>query len=136
MWIELAGLGTYRPSSHKTEHVGRARLIHIGPQAQMILEPFLKEHAADDFVFSPQEAVRELRLQRRLRQKTRPTPSELARRRMFRPKEILGDLYTRRSYAVAIARGCQGIPRSQRPERIGKARLDPEPPLVTKSASA
>ncbi len=97
----------YRPSSHKTEHFGRARLIHIGPQAQAVLEPFLKEHVPEEFVFSPQEAVRELRIQRRLRRKTRPTPSELARRRMFRPKEMLGNLYTRRSYAVAIARGCR-----------------------------
>lgn len=32
---------TYRPSSHKTEHRGRDRLVQIGPKARAILEPLL-----------------------------------------------------------------------------------------------
>lgn len=106
--VERGGrIWIYRPSSHKTEHFGRARMIHLGPQAQAVLEPFLKDHAPDDYVFSPQQVVRELRLQRHARRKSRPTPRQLARRRMARPTELLGIRYTRRSYAVAIARACR-----------------------------
>lgn len=31
----------YRPTEHKSEHVGRPRVIGLGPQAQAILQPFL-----------------------------------------------------------------------------------------------
>jgi integrase len=32
---------TYEPSDRKTAHHGHRRIIYIGPQAQMILRPFL-----------------------------------------------------------------------------------------------
>jgi integrase len=31
----------YRPASHKTEHLGHERVIHIGPRAQVILRPYM-----------------------------------------------------------------------------------------------
>ena len=36
----------YRPESHKTEHHGRERVIHIGPRAQQVLRPYLLRAAA------------------------------------------------------------------------------------------
>ncbi len=36
----------YRPRSHKTQHHGKERIIPIGPQAQLILRPFLPDFPA------------------------------------------------------------------------------------------
>ena len=100
-------LWTYRPTSHKTEHFGRGRVVYLGPQAPVVLAPFLKPAEPDVFVFSPKEAVAEMRQSRRLARKTRPTPSELAKRRRHIATQRLADRYNRRTYGVAIARGCQ-----------------------------
>lgn len=102
-----ARLWTFRPTSHKTEHFGRGRVIYLGPRAQVVLTPFLKPAQPDAFVFSPKEAVEEIRRARREARKSRPTPSELAKRKVHVGTERLADRYNRRSYAVAIARGCQ-----------------------------
>jgi integrase len=40
---------TYIPEHHKTEHRGKTRIIYIGPQAQVILAPWLVK--AKQFVF-------------------------------------------------------------------------------------
>jgi len=57
---------TYRPTSHKTEHHGRLRVIYLGPRAQAVLRPFLKcdVHA---WLFSPTDAMEELWTARRQR---------------------------------------------------------------------
>ncbi|TWU08840.1 Tyrosine recombinase XerD [Symmachiella macrocystis] len=33
----------YRPSSHKTEHHNKQRVIYLGPQAQAIIQPYLRD---------------------------------------------------------------------------------------------
>jgi integrase len=38
---------TYTPSSHKTQHHGKQRKIHIGPKAQSILLPYLLRGASE-----------------------------------------------------------------------------------------
>ena len=52
---------TIAPARHKTQHHGHARTIHVGPQAQAVLHPFL--NAADPAApcFSPAAAARERR---------------------------------------------------------------------------
>lgn len=53
----VAGLcHAYRPSSHKTEHHGRDRVVLLGPNAWAILEPWLRPDAPETFLFSPAEA--------------------------------------------------------------------------------
>ncbi len=48
----------YRPSSHKTQHKGKQRVILLGPQSQQIILPLL--HAdARAFVFRPRENASE-----------------------------------------------------------------------------
>jgi integrase len=50
----------YRPTSHKTEHHGKERIILIGPQAQAILKPYIARRTKlSEFVFLPSEAHRE-----------------------------------------------------------------------------
>jgi integrase len=75
----------YTPWTHKTEHHGHERKIAIGPKAQVILRPFLKPDDPKAFIFGPREAVEEMHAERRLRRKTKRTPSELRRRRKTQP---------------------------------------------------
>ena len=43
--IDTSGkIWEYRPESHKTEHHGKERVIFLGPRAQEIVRPFLKNN--------------------------------------------------------------------------------------------
>jgi integrase len=46
----------YRPPRHKTEHHGINRLILLGPQAQAIIEPWLRPTERERYLFSPYES--------------------------------------------------------------------------------
>ena len=77
--IDMSGrIWVHKPGSHKTEHHGRNRVVFIGPKAQQVLSPFLK-HDLDTFIFSPADAVRELRQRLRTRRKTHVQPSQFCR---------------------------------------------------------
>lgn len=98
---------TFRPARHKTMHLGKSRVVMIGPRAQKILKPFL-ERKPDTFCFSPAEAqaarVAEL-------SKLRKTPlccgNKPGTNRKSKPAMKPGECYTAVSYARAIARGCE-----------------------------
>ncbi|MBI4716595.1 MAG: hypothetical protein HY763_02230 [Planctomycetes bacterium] len=94
---------SYGPSSHKTEHHGKARVVFLGPRAQAVLRPFMNRDP-EAYLFNPREAVEEHHLARRLNRRTPMTPSESTRQRKIAPRRVPGARYTRRSYAVAIAR--------------------------------
>lgn len=96
----------YVPASHKTEHHGRSRRIYLGPRAQAVLAPFFGVKV-DAYLFSPTDAVEELRESQRANRKTPMTPSQAARRRKNRPQRKPGLRYDTSSYAYAIARGCE-----------------------------
>ena len=95
----------YSPSSHKTEHHGKARVVFLGPRAQVVLRPFMNGDP-EACLFNPREAVEEHHLARRLNRRTLMTPSQNTRKREIAPARVPGARYTRRSYAVAIARAC------------------------------
>jgi integrase len=103
---------TYTPESHKTEHHGRERRIYLGPQAQAVLKPWLRPELGAS-LFSPGEAMEELRIERRRNRRTRMTPSQRARTRRRRPRREPGERYTTESYRRAIAYGCKwaGVPK-------------------------
>jgi integrase len=71
---------TYTPESHKTEHHGRERQIHLGPRAQEVLRPWLRTDLAA-YLFSPAEAEAERHAGLRARRKTPVQPSQRDRRR-------------------------------------------------------
>ena len=94
--VEVDGIEIieYTPASHKTKHKGFNRVIRLGPQATMILQPFL--HRPDDsFCFSPAESEAE-----RLAElhRLRVTPMSCGNRpgtnRKPRPQKEPGDQYT------------------------------------------
>jgi len=85
--ISKAGTWRYRPSTHKTEHKGRERLIHIGPEGQDVLRPYL-DRDPEHFCFSPRESVGK-------------------RSRKSSPRRRPGERYTPTSYRRAVMRGCE-----------------------------
>lgn len=98
----------YRPTRHKTEHHAHERLIYLGPQARLVLTPFLRDDRPDDYLFSAAEAEREWRRPKHGRRKTPLScgnaPGSNRRRR---PKVKPGHVYRRDSYTRAISRACE-----------------------------
>lgn len=77
--INMSGrVWSYRPTSHKTEHHGRDRVIYLGPRAQDILKPFLKA-GLRAFLFSPIDAMQARLREQRANRQTPMTPSQAAR---------------------------------------------------------
>lgn len=97
----------YRPKQHKNKWRGKARVILIGPRAQVVLTPYL-DTGSDEYCFSPtrSEAAR-----RRLRHEKRKTPLSVGNRpgtnRKRSPKLLPGDRYHEPAYRRAITRACE-----------------------------
>lgn len=96
----------YCPESHKTEHHGFRRLIYLGPEAQMILSPYMNRmpHA---YLFSPIEAEQQRRADLH---SVRRTPLSYGNHpgtnRKRKPARKPRDRYDVASYRRAITRGC------------------------------
>lgn len=106
-----SAIWVYRPGSHKTEHHGHDRKVYLGPKAQEILKPWLREDESA-YLFAPLEELEERSRVRRALRKTKVQPSQARRTRKKSPKKPPGAFYKVRSYNRAIARGCEkaGIP--------------------------
>lgn len=106
--IDMSGpVWAYVPSSHKTEHHGRERIIEIGPRGQGIIREFLKPDTAA-YLFDPRDAESERHAEapthRRRNQKT--NRRKTARR--------LRERYDTSSYRRAIQRACDRADREAR----------------------
>ncbi len=95
----------YRPATHKTEHHGFQRQVVLGPRAQEVIRPFLKQDGGA-YLFSPKEAQAIRHARQRDERRTPLTPSQRARKPMKRPRIAPADHYPRESYANAIRRAC------------------------------
>ncbi|OAI53243.1 hypothetical protein AYO44_04215 [Planctomycetaceae bacterium SCGC AG-212-F19] len=82
----------YTPDSHKREHHELERPIALGPKAQAVLIPWLREDRPQAYLFSPKAVVAARKISRKI----------------IRP----GDHYRESSYRNVIRRACQrlGIP--------------------------
>ena len=96
---------TYTPVNHKTAWRGDERVIHIGPKARAILEPYM-DRPADAFCFSPSESEAVRHKEQRARRKSPVQPSQRNRRKN-KPKRPAGTHYTRDSYRRAINRAAE-----------------------------
>jgi integrase len=92
----------YRPAGHKTEHLDRQRVIHIGPRAREVLLPYMLRDA-ESHCFSPAESEAQRKSLLREHRQTKVQPSQLDRRKEL-PKQKPSDRYTKDSYARAITR--------------------------------
>lgn len=124
--IEAGGkIWLYKPTQHKTRHHGQTREIHIGPRAQEVLRPFLKENV-EAWCFSPAEADADSRAARHARRKTPiGQGNEQGTNRRHKPTRKPGERYTTESYRRAIARGCEiafGMPADLLEPRTKKTR--------------
>ncbi len=94
-------------SEHKTAHLGKSRILFIGPRAQEVITAYLLR-PADGFCFDPREALEE---RRERDHANRTTPLSCGNRRgtnvKRNPKRKAGDHYTTQSYARAISRACE-----------------------------
>jgi integrase len=92
-------------SDHKTAHHGKQRALFFGPVAQAALAPLLLGREADEYVFSPREAVKQVRARRAAE---RTTPLSCGNRpgtnRKRRPSTGPGAHYTPNTYGHAIKR--------------------------------
>ena len=103
---------TYKPRHHKTQYLGKMRLIPLFAEAQLALEPFLMRVPPlepDELIFSPRRAEAERSVELRKDRKTRVQPSQLARQakaladRVRPPREA----YDANTYARAVRRGVE-----------------------------
>lgn len=110
--IDTSGkVWAYTPESHKTEHHGRPRVIHLGPKAQAVLRPWLRVELTLP-LFSPADAVAERKEMMRASRKTAVQPSQVDRSKS-KPKRQAGKQYPVDSYRRAIAHACivAGVPK-------------------------
>jgi len=89
-WTRFGPLWSYTPAHHKDEHVGRSRVIMLGPQAQAAITPFLRP----GYLFCRQEADRERRDALHEARKTAAVMRKSTRKnRKRRPSKVPGDCY-------------------------------------------
>ena len=96
-----------RPPEYKNKHRGKERLIHVGPQAQAIIKPYLVDRRVDAYLFSPAESERWRRAELHKRRKT---PMSCGNKpgsdRKGTAKRKVRDRYDTNSFAQAIGYGC------------------------------
>jgi integrase len=98
--LETSGpVWVFRPLSHKLEHRGRERVVFIGPDAQAVLKPWLRDDPAE-FVFGPRQ-LREYDL----RDRPKPRPRTAWEKRT-RKRRVPRDRYTSNGYLQAVRRAC------------------------------
>ncbi|QDT67901.1 site-specific tyrosine recombinase XerC [Planctomycetes bacterium MalM25] len=100
----------YSLDDHKTAHRGHSRVVPIGPKAQAILKPWLRDDP-NEFLFSPAEAEKERRKAQRAARKTKVQPSQ-RKARTSPGKRRPRDHYRVDAYCKAIKRACAkaGVP--------------------------
>ncbi len=106
----------YSPLSHKTEHHGRRRVVHIGPMAQKVLVAYL-DRDPEMHCFRPSDSETQRRAERiPVRAKPVTRDNTLGDARARSPKRTPGTAYSVASYRRAIKRAA---------EKAGTARWSP-----------
>jgi integrase len=103
----------YEPADHKNRWRGHRRLVALGPQAQTILQPFLRR-PTDAFLFSPKEAEQWRNAKRREERQTPLSPSQAKRRPKAHPRRPKRDGYDVDSYRRAIRYGIEKTNRQRK----------------------
>jgi integrase len=111
--LEMTGaVWAYRPGSdagphgrHKTAHRGQARVVLLGPRAQEVLRPWLRQNL-QEYLFQPREAMEQYRAELRRKRQTPLTPGQAHRGPRSNPKRAAGDRYRVSSYDHAVMAAC------------------------------
>lgn len=129
------GVWLFVPSRAKKDKSGRATVYLLGPRAQAVLRPFLRDDP-DAYLFDPRESRREWEAEKRAARKTPVQPSQ-ADRSKAKPLVQPGRAYTVASYDRAITRAARraGVPHWT-PHQVRHAfasRIERETDLMTAS---
>lgn len=81
----------YRAAYHKTDYQGRPREIYLGPQAQAVVKPSLKDDLSAH-LFVPAEAENRRNLERRRKRRLRLWPRDMKRKRKRHPRRPPGQV--------------------------------------------
>jgi len=100
---DRCGMLVARLAEHKTAHLGAERLVYFGPEAESILEPFLRGRSPDRPLFSPTEAEVERRAARHAKRKTpRGRGNRPRTNRVDAPARSPGEAFSVDSYRRAV----------------------------------
>jgi len=101
----------YRPAAHKTDHLGRERIVPLTGEALAVVRAFMRADP-DAPVFQPRDAEHERAKQRRADRASPLTPSQRARKPKSNRKRGPRDRYSSDTYRRAITRACEraGVP--------------------------
>ena len=106
-WLYIPGRGKTPVGDHKTAHFGRVKVIPFTKEAQRILTPRITDFNSKDHIFSPEEAMEEIR---EWRHAGRQTPLSCGNRpgtnRKEHPMIKPGKRYTTDGLCQACKRGC------------------------------
>jgi integrase len=92
---------------HKTAYKGKSRTLYVGPKAQAILTPFLLR-GADEYCFSPADAMKRVRDQRHAERTTPPNQGNRpGTNKKRKPAKKPGECYTTGSYSRSIRSACE-----------------------------
>jgi integrase len=103
----------YKPSVHKTEHLGFERPVYLGPRAQRVVTELFRPELSE-YLFNPREAIYPRKLKKLEAGKEAPGNAKRNKRRggsRSRGRRP-GACYTSESHRRAIARACvaAGVP--------------------------
>jgi integrase len=108
---------TFTPRYHKTSWRGRTRTIHLGPDAQAVLAPWLGGVEPAELVFTPARSEAARIAERSAARKTPRYPSHMKRNAAKRKQPAAtarkpAGRYNRHSLGLAIRRACRraGVP--------------------------
>jgi integrase len=101
----------YKPSRHKTQHLGKSRSVMIGPRGKALIEAFIAGGTVADPsgpLFSPRRMREERFAEMRAKRKTRVQPSQADRRTQNPdPRKLPAAQYTPNAYALAVRRAAK-----------------------------
>ena len=100
----------YSPPDHKTAHLGRDRVIFIGPQAQQVLARYLLRDS-EAYCFSPADSERK---RRAIQHENRKTPLSCGTKPKGNPTGNAGDRYNTAAYRRAITRAVNKVNRQRK----------------------
>ena len=107
-WLYIPGRDTSSVGDHKTAHFQRIRAIPLTAKVQEILLPRVTDFESTDYVFSPAEAIQEMRERRFATRKTPMSQGNSAgTNRRDHPMITPGNHYTPKSLNVAVKRACK-----------------------------
>jgi integrase len=118
VWLYQPGSDRGPMGEHKTAHLGRQRIIALGPKCKEIIKPFLTLNMTAH-LFCPAIALQEMRAEMRRTRKTKVPRSQQMRRKK-QPKWTPGERYRTSAYAYCIRRACQRADRDARAKAIEK----------------